>query len=509
MIVNRRDLLKYLAISSAAAALPGQLFAAPAAKTLRVGLSTYPSHFRPWINVGYAGQLVSALINRNLVTYDAKGQLVGELAESWKRENDLTWAFVLKDVKFSNGQPVTSADVKWTLEKIAAEGSGAYMRDPVTQISLIEIVDDRNFKLVTKAPDVTIPSVMAYPFLGIIAAGSTDAQEQGVGAGPFTIVSAEKGVGISLTASEHYFKEGLPSFKDVQITPYADENLRVAALTAGDVDLIDYVPWSAMDTIDKDANLKLDAMASGAFMYLSFNGSGVFKDPKLRQAVAFGIRREEIVNTVFYGRGAPLSGVPRPSVSPYYNKELANYWSYDPAKAKALLKEAGHENGLEVSLLATSQYTMHSGIAVLVQSHLAEIGIKVNLTMPDWATRVTMGNRGVGDFAVQGIGIDTLDPDAAATVIDPSLTQTFLRSRNFEVPGLSDLLQRGRQEGDEAKRIALYAEVDKLVCDNTSFCGLAYRATGFARNKTVGNLELLPDQMSPFSATLFDKLALA
>ncbi|MNV61799.1 hypothetical protein D3C71_1543230 [compost metagenome] len=146
---------------------------------------------------------------------------------------------------------------------------------------------------------------------------------------------------------------------------------------------------------------------------------------------------------------------------------------------------------------------------MLVQSHLAEIGIKVNLTMPDWATRVTMGNRGIGDFAVQGIGIDTLDPDAAATVIDPSLTQTFLRSRNFEVPGLSDLLQRGRQEGDEAKRIALYAEVDKLVCDNTSFCGLAYRATGFARNKNVGNLELLPDQMSPFSATLFDKLALA
>lgn len=509
MILNRRDLLKYLAISGAVASMPGQPFAAPEQKTLRVGLSTYPAHFRPWVNVGYAGQLVSALINRNLVSYDAKGQLVGELAESWTRENDLTWAFKLRQVKFSNGQPVTSADVKWTLEKIAAEGSGAYMRDPVTQIASVEVVDDQNFKLITKAPDVTIPSVMAYPFLGIIAANSTDGQEQGIGAGPFTITSAEKGVGISLAASEHYFKEGLPAFANVQITPYADENLRVAALTAGDVDIIDYVPWSAMDTIEKDKNLKLDAMASGAFMYLSFNGSGVFKDPKLRQAVAFGIRREEIVNTVFYGRGATLSGVPRPSVSPYYNKELANYWSYDPDKAKALLKEAGHENGLEVTLLATSQYTMHSGIAVLVQSHLAEIGIKVNLTMPDWATRVTMGNRGIGDFAVQGIGIDTLDPDAATTVIDPSLTQTFLRSRNFEVPGLTELLQRGRQEGDEGKRVALYAEIDRLVCDNASFCGLAYRATGFARNVHVQNLELLPDQMSPFSATLFDKLALA
>ncbi len=509
MIYSRRAVLKSLAFAGAAMTLPGGIARAADATTLRIGLSTYPAHFRPWINVGYAGQLVSALTNRNLLAYDAKGQLVGELAKSWSRVDDKTWAVELSDAKFSNGQPVTSKDVKWTLEKIAAEGSGAYMRDPVTHIASVEIVDDKHFKLITKEPDVTIPSVLAYPFLAIIAADSTGAQEQGIGAGPFVITSAEKGVGITLTASEHYFKKGLPTFKAVQITPYADENLRVAALTAGDVDLIDYVPWSAMATIEKDPNLTLDAMAAGAFMYLSFNGSGVFKDARLRQAVSFGLRREEIVNSVFYGRGAPLAGVPRPTVSPYYHKELANYWSYQPDKAKALLKEAGHEGGLEVSLLATSQYTMHSGIAVLVQSQLAEIGIKVNLTMPDWATRVTMGNRGVGDFAVQGIGIDTLDPDAANTVIDPSLTPTFLRSRNFEVKGLTELLNKGRQEGDEAKRIAIYAEVDKLVCDNASFCGLAYRATGFARRKTVKNLELLPDQMSPFSATLFDKLAIS
>lgn len=475
---------------------------------LRIGLSTYPAHFRPWINVGYSGQLISTLINRSLLNYDAAGNLVGELAKSWEPDGDKAWKFTLRDAKFSNGQPVKSSDVKWTLEQIAVKGSGAYMHDGVAQIKAIEIIDDRTFRLVTEKHSATIPSLMAYPFLAIIAEGSTSKRDEGIGAGPYSIANAEKGVVVELTPSKFYFKDKLPSLAGIKITPIADESLRVAALTAGDVDLIDYVPWSAMDTIKADSKLKLDAVASGAFMYLSFNGAGVFSDARVRQAVAFAIKRDEIVKSVFFGHGAELRGVPRSSTSPFYNKKLADYWSYDPEKSKALLKAAGHEKGLTVTLLATSQYTMHRDIAVLVQSQLAKVGITVKLTMPDWATRVTMGNRGVGDFAVQGIGIDSLDPDAASTVIDPAMSPAYLRSRNFEVPGLTALLEQGRVEGNEAKRIKIYEQVDKLVCDQTTFCGLSYRATGFARSAKVRNLELLPDQLSPFSATLFDKLTL-
>lgn len=506
-MLTRRTLFQLATTAGASLALSGRLAHAQGVnQVLRIGLSTYPAHFRPWINVGYAGQLVSTLINRNLLNYDATGKLVGELAKSWMVDGDTAWKFTLRDAKFSNGQPVRSADVKWTLEQIATKGSGAYMHDGVAQIKAIEIIDDRTFRLVTDKHVATIPSLMAYPFLAIIAEGSTAKRDEGIGAGPYTIARAEKGVVIELKPSPHYFKDRLPALAGIRIVPYADESLRVAALTAGDVDLIDYVPWSAMDTIKADPKLKLDAVAAGAFMYLSFNGAGVFADPRVRQAVALAVNRKEIVESVFFGHGAELRGVPRPSTSPYYNKKLAEYWSYDPDKAKFLLKAAGHGNGLSVTLLATSQYTMHRDIAVLVQSHLAKVGVTVKLTMPDWATRVTMGNRGVGDFAVQGIGIDSLDPDAASTVIDPALSPTYLRSRNFDVPGLTDLLARGRSEKDEAKRIKIYGQVDKLVCDQTTFCGLAYRATGFARSAKVRNLELLPDQLSPFSATLFDKL---
>lgn len=508
-MLTRRTLFQLATTAGASLALSGRLAnAQDVNQVLRIGLSTYPAHFRPWVNVGYAGQLVSTLINRNLLNYDATGKLVGELAKSWQADGDTAWKFTLRDAKFSNGQPVRSADVKWTLEKIAAKGSGAYMYDGVAQIRAIEIIDDRTFRLVTDKHMATIPALMAYPFLAIIAEGSTAKLDEGIGAGPYVIARAEKGVFIELKRSPHYFKDRLPALVGIRIVPYADESLRVAALMSGDVDLIDYVPWSAMDTIKANPKLKLDSVAAGAFMYLSFNGAGVFADARVRQAVALAVNRKEIVDSVFFGYGAELRGVPRPSTSPYYNKELAEYWSYNPDKAKALLKAAGHDKGLVLNLLATSQYTMHRDIAVLVHSHLAKIGVEVKLTMPDWATRVTMGNRGVGDFAVQGLGIDSLDPDAATTVIDPSLSPTYLRSRNFQVPGLSTLLAQGSSEKDEGKRVKIYGQVDKLVCEQATFCGLAYRATGFARSNKVRNLELLPDQLSPFSATLFDKLTL-
>lgn len=509
MILDRRTLLKYAAASGAAFAFSGRAaFAQASADTLRIGLSTYPAQLKPWVNVGYAGQLVSSLVNRFLMAYTPQGELVGELAESFEQDGDRAWVVRLREAKFSNGQPVTAADVEWNIEAIKTEGSGAYVRDAMLEVEKVEIVDDRTFKLLTKSPNAALPALFANPFLQIVAKGSTEAQDHGVGAGPFTLTNAEKGVGLDFEASPHYFKAGFPKFKKVRVTAYADENLRVAAITAGDVDVIDYVPWSAMDALDADANVELETVATGAFMFLSFNGSGAFKDHRLRRAVALAIRREEIVNGVFFGRGAPLEGVPRSAATPFYNEALAKGQTYDPDRAKALIKEAGAE-GATVNLLSTSQYGMHRDTAVIVQGHLAEVGLNVTLTMPDWSTRVTMGNRGQGDFAVQGLGLDTFDPDAVSALIDPTLSPSFLRSRGFEVPGLTELLTRGRGEFDLEKRKAIYAEVDKLVLEYTPFCGLSYRATGFARLNRVGNFHMLPDQISPFSGRLFDELSLA
>jgi len=512
--INRRNFLKTSLGAAGLASFAGaQLLAGPAlaqvTDTLRIGLSTYPPNFRPWLDVGYSTQLVVALINRALMSYTPAGELQGELVEQWAMENDKLWSFRLREAKFNDGTPVTSDDVKWTLEEIMKPENGAYIPSAFPNIDQVEVVDDRHFRIHTSITDVTLPSALATPFFTIIKKGSTDEVEQGIGAGPYRMVYAEKGIGITLERSDHYFKSGLPQIKSVQITPYPDENLRVAALKVGDVDVIDYVPWHAMDDINADDNLILDSVPAGAFMSLSFNGGGVLGDVRLRQAICFGIKRDEIVKGVFFGHGSELRGVPRARETPYWHEETANYWSYDPERARQLVVDAGYGDGVEVSLLSTAQYTMHRDTAVLIQGHLAEIGIKVNLMLPDWASRIAMGNRGVGDFSVQGGGLHTLDPDAPTPTIDPTQPPSYSGSYNIEAADLVELMQRGRQETDLQKRIEIYKQIDMLVYEKATFCGVAYRATGFARATRVKGIEMLPGQISPFTGTLFDRLTLA
>ena len=116
---------------------------------------------------------------------------------------------------------------------------------------------------------------------------------------------------------------------------------RVAALQAGDVDLIEYVPWQSMAASRTIRSCAADD-ADGPFMYLTFNGeAGPFDDPRVRLAVAHAIKRDEIVKAAFFGRGSPIEGPPLAKGTPFYDAKLADGWAYDPAKAKSLLAAGG------------------------------------------------------------------------------------------------------------------------------------------------------------------------
>lgn len=212
---------------------------------------------------------------------------------------------------------------------------------------------------------------------------------QGVGAWPFVLKAAERGVAIELEAHPAYFKPGLPKLRGVRLVAYGDETLRAAALQAGDLDMIEYVPWQSMATIEADPALVLQT-TEGPFMFLESNGkSGPFADKRVRQAVAHAIKRDEVVKAAFFGRGSPLEGMPVVRSSPFFDATLARGQAYDPARAKQLLAEAGLPNGFSTSLLATSTYGMHKDTAEVIQQNLTVVGIQVSCACPT-------GRRGVG-----------------------------------------------------------------------------------------------------------------
>src|SRR4051812_28653543 len=198
---------------------------AEAAGTLSFGLSSYPPNIQPWANTGTAAATIKLMIYRGLTGFAPDGSLRAELAESWAAEGSHAWVFKLRAAKFQNGEKVTSADVKWTIEQVAGEKSTAYLRAQMQSIDKVETLDDNTVRLVMKEPAATLPLWFANFHMPIISRVSDP--KTPVGAGPFVIKAQERGVSIELEASPTYYKPGLPRLKAIRAVAYADENLRV------------------------------------------------------------------------------------------------------------------------------------------------------------------------------------------------------------------------------------------------------------------------------------------
>ncbi len=505
MPITRRAALA--ATAAAAFATPARADRVPG--RLLFGLSTYPPNLQPWSNTGGAQITIKLQLFRGLLSYDLDGNLRAELAESWRRDGDTGWLFTLREALFQNGTPVTAADVAWTIEQVAAEHSTAYLRAEFQGVQRVETPDARTVRIVMRQPTATLPEWFASPHMPMIARGSTDGGAIGIGAGPFMLTGQERGVSLDLTAFDKFYRPGRPKLKTIRAVVYADENERVAALQSGDLDLIEFVPWQSFQAIEKNPNLRLDSTV-GPFMDLLFNGrTGPFKDPRLRLAVAYAIRRQEIVDAVFFGRGAPLGGLPLPPGSPYYDAARAQAWHYDPDRARALLTQAGVPNGFSCNLLATAQYSMHKGTAEIVQQHLAEIGIHAELALPEWGQRVALGNRGQYEFAVFGTTADNNDPDGLAPMIDSTLAPSYVRPFGAEVPGLHERLAAGRAEFDSGRRHAIYAEVERLVLEQAPIVSLAWRAQAFAMAKQVSGFRNIAGALTTYSGITFEDVSVA
>ena len=496
--VSRRGLL-----AGAGAALTLPVFArwahAQAKPRITFALSSYPPSIRPWQNTGTAAATVKLMLYRGLLGYDARGEIRGELAESWKRDGERAWVFTLRNgAKFQDGEPVNADAVRATFDQILGEKSTAFMKGQFAALlDKVEAVNARTVRFALKEPSATFMYLLASFHCPIMSPKSTETNP--VGAGPYRLGDVERGTRLDLEAFDGFYRPGRPKTKSVRFIAYPDENLRVAALRAGDVDLIEYVPWQSMESIEKNPKLVLDAV-DGPFMYLVFNTEqGPFANPKLRQAVAYAVRREDIVKAAFFGRGSTLGGMPIPKGSAFYDPGLGNHWKTDPARARALMAEAGMPNGFKATLLSTAQYGMHKDTAEVVQQSLAAVGIQVELKLPEWATRVTLGNRGQYDFAVNGTVGDFNDPDSLSSFLAGGQTASYNRSFGYGNKQLDELLTKGRAELDVAKRKQIYGAAERLALEDAPIVGLAWRSQGYAMQRTVKGFKNLPGFLTFYS----------
>jgi peptide/nickel transport system substrate-binding protein len=478
---------------------------AAAAGTLTYALSAYPPNLRPFEHSGAASRTIKMLLFRGLLTFNDKGAIQPELAESWQLTDPRTYVFKLRaNATFQNGEPVTAADVKASFDAIRAEKSTAYLRQAFQEIEAIEAVDPKTVRIVLKQPTPSFTAVLASPHAAVVFAKQMDKPDAMIGAGPYRLENSEKGVSLTFKARADFYKPGLPKTDTIRLVVYADDSLRVAALNAGDVDIIEYVPAQSLKALSETQGIRLQS-ALGLFMYVVFNlKQGPFTDHRIRRAVAHAINREELVKGAFLGYGKPLDGVPLPEGSPYKVQDLEHLWPYDPDRAKALLKEAGAEN-LQATLLSTSTYSFHKDPAEIMQQHLAAVGMQIKLSLPEWGVRVNQGNEGRYHFAINGGALELGDPDELTALLG-SGSNSYRRSVGLADPKLDDLLLRGRYEADQEKRVQIYAELQRAVREITPVTFLNYRTQAYALRDRVKDFKTLPDFLINQSGIAFDEV---
>jgi hypothetical protein len=221
------------------------------------------------------------------------------------------------------------------------------------------------------------------------------------------------------------------------------------------------------------------------------------------------IKREDIVQAAFFGRGRPLEGVPIVEGTPWWDAELSKGWRYDPAEAKRLLAAAGAPNGFQTVMLATAQFGMHKDTAEVVQQHLAAIGIQCELRLPDWSTRVRLGTTGQYEIAIHGVSADNNDPDGLTVIMDTSLSPTHGRSFGVQAPRTIDLLARGRAEFDETRRVAIYKDMQRAALEEVPLVGLAWRAQGYGMDRRVTGFTNIPGALSTSSGFMLTETTIA
>jgi peptide/nickel transport system substrate-binding protein len=486
--MTRRDVLRVLGLRAAAAGIRGgaPASAAPTGEA-KIALAAEPNTFDPHLTVGRNTQIFIANVYDGLTARDGQGNLVPALAESWKRLNPTTWQFALrKGVKFHNGDDFNADCVKFTLDRATNPETKATISSELSTIAGTEIVDAFTVNVATKTPDFLLPVRLGELFGLMLSPKHTNAAGKEAiaikpnGTGPFKLVTWAKNERLVLEANESYWR-GAPKVKTLVVRPILEDAARVAALQAGEVDLIAPIPHVRIAELQRNDKLVIKTIAAPRIFHVTIDvRKPPFDSVKVRQALNYAVDVNAILKTLYFGHGTRLATVVDkgalgydPSVQPY---------PYDPAKAKALLAEAGFPNGFEVEFDSfTGSIADHSKPAEAIVGYLQKVGIRAKANVFEFSA---FGPRRVQNktapLFIYSIGNAYLEP----SWVIRWMTQGGL-GMHYKNARLDEMLTRIEATDDPKKRAPQYSDVQKLLKDEAPFIFLYQADAAFGMSTRV------------------------
>jgi len=399
---------------------------------------------------------VNANVFEGLVRLDA--QLVPQpaIALRWENPDALTWVFRLRPgIRFSDGTPVTAGDVVASLQ--AARELHWCNEGALPAIESVSAPDDATVRLRTRVPFPNLLPRLHYAFV-LPAAAVRRLPVPAVGTGPFVVERWEPGVALTLVRSETF--RGPPStYSRIRFEVVPLDADRVARVTSGGAQLADTVPLAEVARLEKDASVRMIVQPGLRVVFLAPRlDREPFSDERVRAALDLAIDREELIRNALGGRGYPATQLVTPAVFGYDRTRTAA--PADRVRARKLLAEAGHPDGLAVRLECSEK--MYAGAASLLREvvrQLGEAGLRVEvkpLPKDAWNATLTSGS---SPLYLYGWACETLDAGDALDALTHTRTADGLGANNFQ--GLSDgaldaLVDEAGRAPDVASRRALF-----------------------------------------------------
>jgi peptide/nickel transport system substrate-binding protein len=491
--------MRVLKLAGVSAFVLAMAASALAAGTLRIGMQDDPDALDPARGGTFAGRIVFASLCDKLIELGPDLKFAPQLATGWQWAADgKALTLILRGgVTFQDGEPLTAEAVRTNIERYrtAPESNRKGELRPVTGV---EVVDAKTVRLVLSQPYAPLIAVLSDR-AGMM--GSPKAIERlgkdfataPVCAGPLRFVERVPQDRIVLERFDGYWNAGTVNLDRVVFRPIADSTVRLVNLQTGQLDMLEELAPSDAAKVEKDPRLKLRGVTSLGYEAIDINlahgpaaDNPLAKDPRVRAALEAAIDRAALNQVVMDGRFVPDNQAELPT-SPYFDTSHA-VPARDVAKAKALLKEAGHER---VSFsLRTLNTPSDTQIGEVLQSMAAEAGFDIRLVAGETNANIQAMN--AGDYQANlVIWSGRSDPDF--NIVQFLACDGFQNWAKYCNPRFDELLNRGRAATDPAQRAAAYHEAAAIYLADRPLIFLFHMTWLYAHSDRLKGFTPVPD----------------
>ena len=406
-------------------------------------------------------------VYEGLLKPDSQGNNIPAVAESYTVSEDLmTYTFKLRDgIKFHNGKNVTADDVKYSIDKFAGISDGS---EPlVSAFSVIEevnIIDDKTVDVVLNTPDTDLPTYLAMVSAAIIPKDNENPDTVAIGTGPYKYVSRSPQENIICEAFDDYWGEKA-NIKNVTFKVEANADSIVMDLLGGSIDFYARLTIDQVKQLNDEFSVYEGTMNLVQALYLN-NNVKPFDDVRVRQALSYATDVDEILDITAEGKGTKIGSSMFPAFGKYYDESLSELYPTDIEKAKELLKEAGYENGFNMTITVPSNYQPHIDVAQVLVEQYKKIGVNAEIQLVEWNSWLSDVYTG-RDFESTVIGVDAsyLAASALLSRFESTAANNFI---NFKSDAYDKAYNKTLTTADDDERTALYLECEKILADEAA-----------------------------------------